>query len=736
MRAIQQTFVPTKTIVMKRTANLWMNAIMIVLIATATLSAQQSNCILQGKNLPENDCAPCSLNTKYNIIVQNLLEVNEVYRMEEELNKMVDMMDAVYKTFGNLKQKGFDELDMNLKKRYEEAKDNPQRAMELISWMEGVLEKAGCNKKGQAFDTRSEGVSTGGLQTVSSNATSSIRNLTFPNYQGAAQPTFDCCENPRWQPNDILINSTQQLHNDFVQFKKMFEDFKLMHMVQINAVQMAVFQFQKYDSESKKKMEQLTNQSFCNAITNMLSQSGAMSAKDAAFLNSQIKQYCETNDMLSLHGAVKAALGEDAALLAQFLVENYTATDLLGNFGDIIKNNPTKMKALQGLSSPLKGAAWLSSFMNLVSIAEASVNVFFDTFMKLGGNSFVIKTQNELWCVAAQYYYYALQSVLANAAALNNMKSAMQKVHSFFPNAVIPLEEMNELTAEEAQQKISSMFGSKDLKATLLGNQYTVQLPNGKQVVFVLGKFFCGKYKSTPKAEVTPDPKQKPVWSGGFICGTGWSTDNAAMPLFSDMNTADFVQQHQTELNTDFKGITFAKGDAIRIRIMPSAEAGLGFGCAVNHTWGVCAEIVGGWQKIMAETDVRVARLVIPTSPSQPPSTQQFTEQLYAASSTGFLRVQVGPQASFGNNVKGFAGAGLSTGFTAISKIEYTAGEKSFEVKHLRVVPNVGGYINIGVQIPIAKAWSFRATMEGRFTAVEKKFVASPGLNLGVEVSF
>lgn len=721
---------------MKRTASKWMTVIMIILIATSTLSAQQSNCVLQGKNLPENDCAPCSLNTKYNIIIQNLLEVNEVYHMEEELNKMVDMMDAVYKTFGNLKQKGFDELDLNLKKRYEEAKDNPERSMELISWMEGELEKAGCNKKGQAFDTRSEGVSTGALQTVSSNATTSIRNLTFPNYQGPAQPTFDCCENMRWQPNDILINNTQQLHNDFMQLKKMFDDFKQMHMIQINAVQMAVFQFQKYDTESKKKMEQLTNQSFCNAITNMLSQSGAMSAKDATFLNSQIKQYYETNDKLSMLGAVKAALGEDAAQLAQFLVENYTATDLLGNFGDIIKNNPAKLKALQGLSGPLKGAAWLSSFMNLVSIAEASVNVFFDTFMKLGGNSFVIKTQNELWCVAAQYYYYALQSVLVNAAAVNNMKKAMQKVHSFFPNAIVPLEEINGLTAEEAQQKIFSMFGSKDVKATLQGNQYTVQLPNGKQVVFVFGKFFCGKYKSTPKAEVTPDPKQKPVWSGGFICGTGWSTDHAAMPLFRDMNTADFVQRHQAELNENFKGITFAKSDAIRIRIMPSVEVGLGFGCAVNHTWSARAEIIGGWQKMMAETDVRVARLVIPTSPSQPPSTQQFTEQVYAISSTGFLRVQVGPQASFGNKVKGFAGAGLSTGFTATNNIEYTAGEKMFEVKHLRVVPNVGGYIKTGMQIPVTKAWSFRSTVEGRFTAVQKKLVASPGVNVGVEFRF
>lgn len=754
---------------MEKIANKWMTTAAVVLIAATCLFAQEPTCIKQGKNLPENDCAPCVLDAKYNIIVQNLLEVNEVYRMEEELNKMVETMDAVYKTFGNLKQKGFDELDMNLKKLYEEAKNNPQRAMELISWMEGELEKAGCNKKGKAFDTRSDGVSTGGLQSVSNNATSAIRNLTFPNYQGPAEPTFDCCENPRWQPNDILITNAQLLHNNFMQFKKMFEDFKLMHLVQIQGVQQAVWHFQKYDADAKKKMEQLTNQRFCNVITKALSQSGAMSAKDAEFLNSQIKQYYETNDMLSLYGAVKAGLGEDAALLAQFLVENYTATDLFGNFGDIIKNNPAKLKALQSLSVPLKGASWLSSFMNLVSLAEASVNVFFDTFMKLGGNSFVIKTQNELWCVAAQYYYYAMQSVLTNAAALNNMKKAMQKVHSFFPNTVIPLEGLDGLTAEEAQQKISALFGSKDLKATLEENRYTVQLHNGKQVVFVFGKFFCGKYKSYPKAETTPDPKPKkktlrtiaegdinfnndstvvvfdnydsekkeyPQWSGGFVCGTGWNTRNGAMPFYSGMNSGEFVQQHQTELNTNYNGTAFAEGEEIRITTLPGVEAGLGFGCAVNHTWGVRAEITAGWQMTTAETDVRVARLVIPTNPSQPPSTQQFTEELKAKSSTRFLRVQVGPTATFGNKVQGFVGAGVSTGFMAVSKIEYTAGENTFETKSLKIVPNAGGYVSTGVKIPLVKEWCFLVKVEGRFMAVQKNFVASPGLKLGVDAKF
>lgn len=749
---------------MKNSENKMMITVLTVLIATVSLFSQEPTCVKQGKNLPDNDCAPCTTDTKYNVIVQNLLEVEEIYKMQAEMDKMVEEMNDVYKTFGNLKQKGFDELDLDLKKLYDEAKNDPQRAMDLISWMEGELEKGGC-AKGIA-DLRSDGVSNGTLQSVSDNATQSIKNLTYPNYMGPDELTFDCCVDPRWQPNDVVITNALQIHNEFQRLKKSFEDFKLLHMIQINAVQMGVWQFQKYDAESKKKMEQLTNQSFCDVITNALNQSGSMNAKDAEFLNNQIKQYYKTNDMLSLYNAVRLTLGEDAAAVAQFLVENYTATDLLGNFGDLIKKNPAKLKALQKLSGPLKGAKWLSSFMNLVSYAEAAVNVFFDTFLKLGGNSFQLKAQSDLWCVAAYYYYHAMQSTLTNAAALYKMKQALLRMQKFFPSAVIPMQGLDSLTAENAEQKITSAYGLKNVSGTLQANKYIVNLPGGKTVVFVFGNFFCGKFKSYPKPETTPDPKQKksktgviwepgrakfntdssivvidnydgdakekPEWSGGFICGTGWVSNNGSLPFYNGMNSGEFVQQHQTELNSGFNGTTFAKGDEIRIITLPSAEFGLGFGCAVNHRWEVRAEITGGWQMTKAETDVRVARI----TPTLPPTTQQTTETVQAKSSAGFLKIHVGPQVNFGEKVQGFVGAGISTGFSAIDGIDFTAGEKTFEAKDLRVIPNAGGYINGGAKIPIGKRWCFLAEVEGRFIAVEKKFAASPGLKLGVDMKF
>lgn len=741
----------------------------VVLIGVTRLFAQEPTCIKQGKNLPENDCAPCTLDTRYNVVVQNLLELDEIYRMEDEMNKMVEEMDAVYKTFGNLKQKGFDELDMNLKKLYEEAKHNPQRAMDLISWMESELEKAGCNKKGRAFDTRSDGVSTGGLQSVSDNATSAIKNLTFPNYQGPAQFTFDCCENPRWQPNDVLIANAQQIHTDFLRMTKMFEDFKLLHLVQIRAVQQAVWQFQQYDAESQKKMERLVNSSFCDVICDALAQSGATSAPNKEFIREVIKNFDKNNDIVSAKNAIRQVMGDDAAEVFGFYFEKYTATQMLQKLSEIVNKNKDAGKLVRGLGDKVKGVKWLNQFMDIVALAESSVNVFFDTFLKLGGNSFVIKTQNELWCIAAQYYYYAMQSVLTNAAALNNMKKAVQKVHSYFPDTVIPLEEMDGLTAMAAQQKISTLFGSKDLRATLQGNRYTVQLTDGKYVVFVFGKFFCGKYKSYPKAETTPNPKPNkktspitaehtinfnsdstvvvfnnydgekkdyPQWSGGFICGTGWNTRNGAMPFYREMNSSEFVQQHQTELNAAFDGTTFSKAEAIKIITFPGVEAGLGVGCAVNHTWGIRAEITGGWQATTAETDVRVVRIVLPPNPSQPPSTQQSTEVLKAKSSAGALRVNVGPTANFGNKVQGFVGAGVSTGFIVINKIEYIAGAKTFTTRDLKIIPNAGGYVNAGAKIPFEKKWCFVVEAEGRFLATQKNFVASPGLKIGVAVKF
>lgn len=754
---------------MEKIVNKWMTTIGVVFIAVTCLFAQEPTCIRQGKNLPENDCAPCILDTRYNVIVQNLLALDEVYRMAEEMNKMVEEMDAIYKTFGNLKQKGFDELDMNLKKLYEEAKNNPQRAMELISWMEGELEKAGCNKKGRAFDTRSDGVGTGSLQSVSDNAIMAIKNLTFPNYQGPAEPTFDCCENPRWQPNDILVTNAQQIHTDFLRMKKMFEDFTLLHLVQIRAVQQAVWQFQQYNAESRKKMERLVNSSFCDVICDALAQSGVTSAPNKEFIREVIKNFDKNNDIVSAQNAIRQVMGDDAAEVFGFYFEKYTATQMLQKLSEIVSKNKEAGQLVRGLGEKVKGVKWLNQFMDIVALAESSVNVFFDTFLKLGGNSFVIKTQNELWCIAAQYYYYAMQSVLTNAATLNNMKTALQKIHSFFPNAVIPLEGMDGLTSEEAQQQIFSMFGLKNLKGTLQENRYTVQLTDGKQVVFVFGKFFCGKYKSYSQSETTPDPKPKkktlhtdaerninynsdstvvvfenydggkkdyPQWSGGFICGTGWNTRNAVIPFYSGMNGSEFVQQHQTELNKAFDGTTFSKGEKIKIITFPIVEAGLGVDCAVNRTWGIRTEITGGWQATTAQTDVRVVRIILPSNPSQPPGTQQSTEVLKAKSSAGLLRVNIGPTATFGNSVQGFVGAGVSTGFIAINKIEYTAGEKTFTTRDLKIIPNAGGYVNAGAKIPFEKKWCFVVEAEGRFLVVQKNFVASPGLKIGVDVKF
>lgn len=98
--------------------------------------------------------------------------------------------------------------------------------------------------------------------------------------------------------------------------------------------------------------------------------------------------------------------------------------------------------------------------------------------------------------------------------------------------------------------------------------------------------------------------------------------------------------------------------------------------------------------------------------------------------------MQVAPQVNFGEKVQGFVGAGISTSFTAADKIEFAAGEKTFETKDLKIIPNAGSYIDSGVKIPFEKKWRFLVGVERRFIAVEKKFAASTRLKFGVNVKF
>lgn len=764
---------------------------LLILLQMSLLKAQNSYCRPAGKYLPENDCNECVLDSKYNIVVQTMLDINEVNRMEEELNKLVEQSDAYYKSYGNLKQKGFDALDLDLKKLYAEMEKNPQKADDLISWLEGILEQAGCGKG--SFDGRTEGVADGGLQSVRDNASAAITNLKFPNYSGPAELTFDCCQ-PHWQPNDQFIQNCQQLHQQFLKFKQMFDNLKLLHQVNMQGVQMSAMQFMKYDQNAREKMERLRNNSFSNVVGNALVQSGALSQAQLNTINGILQKYAESNDKLGAKAEIERLVGKDAADLYGAMFEDFTPADLLGKFGEVVKNNPAKLKTLNKLSKYMPGIPqWFGTFMNLVGIAEMTVNIGFDTFLKLGGDAPVIKAENDLWCVTAWYYYCAASSVLKNAAALYQLKKAILHVQSYFPQVVVPMPGPAPQYAWQADQEIVSAFSSATTKGSLEQNHYTVQLPDQKTMEFVFGNYNCGKWIETRKAEITPGPRQ-PKDNSGLLVDPGPVYNNSkdslptfswAPPIPSPAETKPKYRLHITEvlplndsLNAEQKHVEFNAGmgaggywywpanagytwinprpysaldSLLKAEVIDGLNAGLinpngdtkitlkpgwhldfSAGCAVNHRFEVNFSAGGGTYNAKAELPVKVVRIVPPVSPSAPPATQQSNETIAAKMLVGSFDFKLGGRIYFGKQVRGFTSFGAAVGLNHIDNVTYSVADINFTDKLAQTTIFGGGYTDLGVSVPVLKWLNFEILAGSNLLVLQKHFIAVPNVNAGL----
>ncbi len=761
-----------------------------------TLKAQNSYCASTGKYLPENNCNECVLDSKYNMVVQTMLDINDITRMEQEMNQLVEQSDAYYKTYGNLKQKGFDELDLDLKKLFLEMEKNPQKADDLISWLEGILEQAGCGKG--RFDGRTEGVADNGLQSIRDGASATITNLKFPNYSGPTQLTFDCCQ-PHWQPNDQFIENCGQIHNQFLQFKNMFENLRLLHQITMQGVQMSAMQFMKYDQNAREKMERLRNNSFSNVMGDALIQSGALNQAQLNTINSILQKYAETNDKLGARAEIEKLVGKDAAELYGTIFEDFTPADLLGKFGELIKDNPTKLKSLNKLSKYMPGIPqWFGTFINLVQIAEMTVNIGFDTFLKLGGDAPVIKAENDLWCVTAWYYYCAASSLLKNAAALYQLKKAMLNVQSFFPEMVIPMPGPAPQYAWQADQKISSAFGTKTNSGSLQENSYRIQLPDQKSVVFVFGSYNCGKWITAQKPEVTPGPNE-PKNNDGLlvypISPSGAGAENKdSLPTFSwtlptPLNPAGkpkyrlhirevYVkkdslnpQPANIEFNAGFSAGGYwywpVKGDhswiapkpysafdsALKtevtdglnaqlvnpngeasMRLVPGWQLSFNAGCAINHRFEISFSAGGGTYNAEAEIPIKVVRLVLPGSPSAPPSTQQSDETINAKMHVGSFDARLGGRAYFGKKVKGFCATGGVVGLNHTGQVNYSAGQTKFTDNTVQTTVFGGAYADLGVSIPLLKILNLEISAGSNLLAIRKHFVAVPNINAGLKL--
>lgn len=763
------------------------------LLLLFTASSQEKYCARAGKYLPENDCNECVLNSKYNVVVQTILDVSEINRMEEELQQLVEKSDAYYKTYGNLKQKGFNELDLDLKKLFLEMEKNPQKADELLGWLEGVLEDAGCGKG--RFDGRTEGVGNGGLQGVRDGASSATNNLKFPQYSGPARLSLDCCR-PQEQPNDHFIQQAQQIHSEFLKFKSMFEDLKMMHEINMRGVQFATWQFMKYDKNARDRMEQLRNNSFTNVVGGALVQSGAMTQVQQNQVNSILQKYAESNDKLGARAEIERLLGKDIGDLYGAMFEDFTPADLLGAFGDYIKNNPGKLKALNKLSKFFPSTPqWFGTFMNLVGIAEMSVNVIFDTFLKLGGNSVVIRTQNELWCVAAWYYYCAASSLLKNAAALYQLKRALNNVQSFFPEKIIPMQGPAPKFGWEADKAISSAIGcSTQLKGTLRANNYTVQLPDEKTVVFVFGSYNCGKWTERQKAEVTPGPNErktnstilldpkpmggpsykdtiptfgwvpaaqlppvKPVYklkiipvypkpadslnskskvqvNAGFIAGAGWYI--AGKPdagWLQPKPYSEFSTEQKAEINDKLDAALVTPNGSMRTNLLPACMLGFTAGAIFENRYEVNFSAFGGMYNAVGDIPIKAIRIVPPTSPSTPPSTRQSNENINVKMPVGLFDAKLGARIYFGKAVKGFVDAGGLMGLNHTNGITYSFGSGHFSEAVKQTAVYGGGYLNTGVSVPITGFMRFELTAGSNLLTIKKRFAAMPNVGLGLK---
>ena len=689
--------------------------------------SQEKYCKPSGKNVPENDCEPCSLDTKYSIVVQTIIRINELEKMEMEIKRMTDLSANYYKTHGNLKMRYVNDLDLDIKSVIDAAGNNPQKLMDAYRELEYVMKKEGCYPSTK-FDGRTDGVADGGLQDIQNTASISLAKLKLPNYMGPMQFSFDCC-NKKDLPNDFIIQQSEDINTEIDKYTKYFENFKLLHEINLKALQFAAISYQQYDDKSKKDLERLRNNSFSNVLGDALVGSQVLNKDQLNKINDLLKKYKDANDKAGLQNAIRQAAGDDAAEIYGVLLEDITPADLLNGFGEYLKNNPGKLKTLEKLNKLIPGKPeWFGKFMNLVQIAEMSVNILFDTFLKLGGDAPVREARERWWCLAQWNYYCALQSILANAATLQKLKQTLHQYNSFFPKPLIPVGGTAIQTPSEVSKLLNSKYGLNVTAVKNSSNQYTVQMPAQQQVIFVIGEYYCGKWVEKPKAEITPEPKKRKIFFQ-FGCGASWSNQWANREYIDSLQLpGKFVDV----LKTSNQAMVVDSFSNSEIRNKLGYRFDFNFGYRLNDKIHISTGLQIGGFDTKLKGDYRIVQLV--TNPT--PATKQSRVGIEGQTRTSFLNVSLGAGYSINNNWNPFAEAGGLWGFYQITAVQYQTSGTNFQTSGNYKAPNYGAYVRCGINKAMSDQLSFHSSANLNIIPNQGNCILSPAVMIGLRVAF
>lgn len=716
-------------------------AVMFIMIILQQSFSQEMVCSRKSNYHPENDCDECVLNEQYNVIVKNIMNVNQLNKMEEELHRLVQISSVYFRSHGNLKMRYFNDLELDMKKIFDACNNDPDKLWDAYRDEIVRFQQEGCMPKAK-FDGRTDGVADRGLQNVADGIGRSMQNVNHRFYGKPGGFSLDCCDLYN-RPDDIYLTAVTNVNEQIEQVKKYFENFALLHEINLQSVQFAAMNYQQFDANTRAQMERLRNNSLAQVVSNSLVQAGIVSQQQMDAINNAINTY---NDVVSLQNAISNIAGDDAAELFGAILGDMSIADLRGNFGDLLKNNPSKLKNLQKLNDKIPSKPeWFGTFMNAVQIAEMTVNVAFDTFLKLGGDAPVREAANNWWCLAEWNYHCALTSLLANAAAFYQLKQAMQRLQSFVPNLVIPMGAPAPESVQEAIQRVSAITGTTVQGGTLQGNKFTVNLPDNKQVVFIFGNYFCGKLSPRPDSETTPDPKQRKkgydvLWQpqmpffAGIEGSIQFNNDNA--DFFELNNFSDFDSAAQEEITASFEAVLVNNNGEISVTHNTGWNIGITGGYGFGKRYEVRGKIEFGKFSFDATIPVKVVRVIPPPSPSAPPSTQQSDEYLSATGSITNIDGQVLTRVYFTNKIRLFSEAGAIAGSCLVSKIVYTTptSEIAYSIKQSAFY--AGGIVTAGVNIPVGNAVSIEVSGGTKLLSVKNQFVVAPVVNAGIRFGF
>lgn len=229
-------------------------------------------------------------------------------------------------------------------------------------------------------------------------------------------------------------------------------------------------------------------------------------------------------------------------------------------------------------------------------------------------------------------------------------------------------------------------------------------------------------------------------WELGVDAGVTWIPNGGSTsePSFIHLTDPSFGTDSQVQAlwNEVFKGMTFPIDDEMKIANSPQWQLGFNAGCIIGKNYEVKLSVGGGIFISKAELPVRVVTMVMPSSPSAPPTTQQTRETIEERVLIGNFNSKLTGRIYFGKKMRGYADAGTVFGLNHSSAVQITAINYSETKSKTQTTVYGGVTVGAGVSVPLTNILSFETGMNADLLSVQKKFAANVGLKAGVSVRF